>query len=329
MTRRRGLALVMGWGLGGLAAEGLLRQAAIERALLEPLVPLQVTDVGIHQPSEDPALLYTLRPGLDVELPPSSPARSEPRRVRTNSLGFRDPERDMTRPVALRVLCLGGSNTFGATVSDDQTWPAQLEQQLVARGLDAEAWNLGVSGWMTRQSVALAEQAIVRFEPDVVLVQVYNVGRRFLLLGDDVGRVLRLDPGLYAEWLWLAPPPGGPGWGLWRASALARGGVIALNRLAAAGGDPAGRLVDYTDTLDRQALTRLRQAHPEVAVLALVPPTGGPEVPIGSIDLHARYAEEGEPFGPEGRDIHPEPEVYGWVASQVAEALAERGLLGG
>lgn len=331
MRARRGLAAAVGLALGLGLAEALLRGAPLERALLEPLVPLQVTDLAIHQPLDDPELLYGLRPGLRVELPPASERRQASRQVSTNSLGFRDPERSPAKaPGTWRVLCLGGSNTFGATVSDDETWPAQLERHLQGAGVQAEVWNLGVSGYMSRQSAALGERAIRDWAPDVLLVQVYNVGRRFLLLGDDLDRALRRNPALYAEWLWLAPAPGARGWGLWQGAALGRVGVIGLNRLLAAGpGDPGARLADYTDALDEAALRRLARLRPGLPVLALVPPSGGPEVPLPTIDLHARYGEEGEPFGPAGRDIHPEPEVYTWYAERIAAELGRQGLLPG
>ncbi|MCP4810064.1 MAG: hypothetical protein GY913_36255 [Proteobacteria bacterium] len=45
---------------------------------------------------------------------------------------------------AYRIACLGDSVTFGWGVEDDEAWPAVLQRQLVAQGIDAECLNVGV-----------------------------------------------------------------------------------------------------------------------------------------------------------------------------------------
>ena len=297
-----------------------MRLFGVEARLLTPLVPLQVSDPELHTPVADGERLYGLRPGRSLRLP--RPDGGPERVVTTSALGLRGADRAVDE-AALRVLCLGGSTTFGATVSDDETWPAQLEATLIARGQPAQVFNAGVNGYMTRQKVAWAEVLIPHIRPDVVIVEVYNEGRRFLQLGDDPLARLRQSPGLWAEWIWGAPEAGAwwsPIWGAW---AGARVGVIGVNRLLVGRGDwdPSGPLITRATLKDEEAARSLLRQAGEARVWGLIPPAGGPELPWPVIDLHSRYGVVGEPFGSAGREVHPTPEVYGWYAQEIADAL--------
>jgi hypothetical protein len=316
----RRLGLLGGLLIGGLLIEGGLRLLGVEARLLTPLVPLQVSDPELHTPVDDAERLYGLRPGQTLRLP--RPDGGPERVVTTDSLGLRGADRAIDES-ALRVLCLGGSTTFGATVSDDETWPAQLEGQLTARGQRAQVFNAGVNGYMTRQKVAWAEALLPRLRPDVVIVEVYNEGRRFLQLGDDPLERLRQSPDLWPEWIWGAPEAQSWWSPIWRSWAGLRVGVIGVNRLLTGRGawDPAGPLITRASSRDEAAaLSLLRQAG-GAQVWGLIPPAGGPELPWPVIDLHSEYGEAGEPFGSAGREVHPAPEVYGWYAQEIAKTL--------
>ncbi|MEY3211292.1 MAG: hypothetical protein RIT28_1773 [Pseudomonadota bacterium] len=297
-----------------------MRLVGVEARLLTPLVPLQVSDPELHTPVADEVRLYGLRPGLALRLP--RPDGGPDRVVTTSALGLRGADRAVD-DAALRVLCLGGSTTFGATVSDDETWPAQLEAQLTAQGQRAQVFNAGVNGYMTRQKVAWAEALIPVVRPDVVIVEVYNEGRRFLQLGDDPMARLRQSPSLWAEWIWGAPEVDAAWSPIWRASAGLRVGVIGVNRLLVGRGgwDPSGPLITRATQRDEAAAASLFRQAGEARVWGLIPPAGGPELPWPVIDLHSRYEAVGEPFGSAGREVHPAPEVYGWYAQEIAEAL--------
>lgn len=297
-----------------------MRLAGVEARLLTPLVPLQVSDPELHAPVDDDERLYGLRPGLRLTLP--RPDGGPDRAVTTGALGLRGADRPLDEE-ALRVLCLGGSTTFGATVSDDETWPAQLERALARRGRHAQVYNAGVNGYMTRQKVAWALALAPTLRPDVVIVEVYNEGRRFLQLGDDPLHRLRRAPGLWAEWVWGAPEGDAAWMPLWRAWAGLRVGVIGVNRLLVGRGDwdPAGPLIARAAEEDDRAARRLSRQLGEARVMGLIPPAGGPELPLPALDLHARYGDVGEPFGSAGREVHPTPEVYGWYAEEIAATL--------
>ncbi len=92
-----------------------------------------------------------------------------------NAQGFRD-ERDY--PYAktagrLRVITLGDSQTQGYEVRQDETYSAGLENYLRHRKLDAEVFNMGISGFGTAEVLAFLESEGLRYRPDVVVYGLY------------------------------------------------------------------------------------------------------------------------------------------------------------
>lgn len=124
----------------------------------------------------DRELSYRLRPGF---------VRIAGTQVTThNAEGFREarsfPPRDPGRP---RIVCVGGSTTYGAGVEDNRdTYPAALERAL--RRLDGRPWevfNLGIGGYTSRE-VRLNYQRHGRgLEAGLVLIQsaINDVAPRF------------------------------------------------------------------------------------------------------------------------------------------------------
>jgi len=94
------------------------------------------------------------------------------RPVRINSLGFRGPDFTPAKPArTFRIICLGDSTTFGWSVADDETYPAQLEKRLLARypGRNFQALNLGVTGYTSLQGRELFLSRAAGFQPDLVI----------------------------------------------------------------------------------------------------------------------------------------------------------------
>lgn len=91
---------------------------------------------------------------------------------RSNSLGFRDRERAVEKPPGVfRILVLGDSIAAGQAVREAaDVFPARLEAGLAAAGVAAEVINFAVTGYDTRQEVALLEDRGLRFAPDLVLL---------------------------------------------------------------------------------------------------------------------------------------------------------------
>jgi lysophospholipase L1-like esterase len=90
--------------------------------------------------------------------------------VQMNSEGYRTHEFAVPKPDGLvRVVCIGGSTTVAGR-TNDETYPALLEEKLRRRfpGLRVEVLNLGVSSvtteyWLQRLGRVLA------YEPDVII----------------------------------------------------------------------------------------------------------------------------------------------------------------
>jgi len=83
----------------------------------------------------------------------------------TNERGIRSRERftvDASKP---RILILGDSFTFGNGLSDDETWPAQL-QSLLPRH---QVFNLGVDGYGMDQMLITLKETIEEVRPAFVL----------------------------------------------------------------------------------------------------------------------------------------------------------------
>ena len=101
---------------------------------------------------------------------------SEPTRL--NSRGWRDRERSFDKPAGTRrIVALGDSFTFGAMVDVHERFTDRLESSLSG----VEVVNLGISAFSPDQELRLLEIEGLRYEPDVVLVQ--------LFLGNDLDDV--------------------------------------------------------------------------------------------------------------------------------------------
>jgi len=117
---------------------------------------------------ESPPVFRT-SPVTGYELVPGARTRRES----INSEGYRGPERPAARPAGvLRILCMGGSTTWGHNLRDGETWPHLLEQRLVKDlGPPVEVWNGGVQGWGFEHIAASLESGrLARLQPDVVVL---------------------------------------------------------------------------------------------------------------------------------------------------------------
>ena len=88
-----------------------------------------------------------------------------------NADGMRDRAHDVeNKDGAHRIVCLGDSVTFGQGVAQHETYPFLLEALLKQRGLNAEVFNIAVSGWSTRQQVTAYREIARRYRPDQVFL---------------------------------------------------------------------------------------------------------------------------------------------------------------
>lgn len=119
-----------------------------------------------------PYLAYRERPGWDSRLEDyKDPSKFT--QVHHNQLGFRGRETTWEKPPGVfRVVCVGGSSTYGHTESSDATtWPVRLEQHLaeLRPDLKFEVINGGASGYSTFESLINLELRLIDFRPDLVI----------------------------------------------------------------------------------------------------------------------------------------------------------------
>jgi lysophospholipase L1-like esterase len=119
-----------------------------------------------------PYLAYRERPNWDSRLEDYAKPENFTQ-VHHNSLGFRGPETTWEKPAGVfRIVCVGGSSTYGHTESSDATtWPARLQAHLSSLRPDRkfEVINGGASGYSTFESLINLELRLVDFQPDLVI----------------------------------------------------------------------------------------------------------------------------------------------------------------
>ena len=98
-----------------------------------------------------------------------------------------EPEKSKEAPKGsastLTIAAVGDSLTAGLGVEPEESYPALLEQQLRAEGLDIQVVNAGVSGETTSGTLARLDW-VLTLKPDIVILETgANDGLRGLDLG--------------------------------------------------------------------------------------------------------------------------------------------------
>ncbi|HSF09695.1 MAG TPA: hypothetical protein VLA60_09785 [Nitrospirales bacterium] len=99
--------------------------------------------------------------------------------IRINSLGLRDREHPLEKPVGtFRIALLGDSYTEAMQVPTEQIYGARLEHELSdcpsLAGRQVEAMNFGVSGFSTAQELLVLRHKASPYDPDLVLLAFYS-----------------------------------------------------------------------------------------------------------------------------------------------------------
>lgn len=151
----------------GLAAGFLAMEAVVRIFGLAPEVVL--VQEGRFRLSPNPKIGYEPVPSYDYRGQRDSFHDYE---GTSNSLGFRDRERSVTRESGVfRILILGDSIAAGQGVRRfEDTFPPLLEGLLRDGGLEAEVLNFAVTGYNTQQEVETLRDKGLVFEPNLVLV---------------------------------------------------------------------------------------------------------------------------------------------------------------
>ena len=137
-------------------------------------------DVSFFMPPVDQLLSsYQTHPYMGYSYPPGFVRKRKLKKrgqdYHINSLGFRGAEIDRDKPPGhYRILCMGGSTTFGTGVSEDhKTYPARLQHYLDAvapEGMTYEVINCGVSGFNTAENLIYLQLWLVELDPDAVVI---------------------------------------------------------------------------------------------------------------------------------------------------------------
>ncbi len=158
------LLTVVGLELGARVIDRLQGRSANTYAPVDPLD-------SFYEPH--PFLGFTLKPGSFRE-PPASAAPGEGYSFHINSLGFRGKEITKAKPPGVyRILCVGGSTTYGTGATrDEKTYPAQLERLLNASGdgRKFEVVNCGTVGYGTAENLINLELRLLDLRPDAVII---------------------------------------------------------------------------------------------------------------------------------------------------------------
>jgi hypothetical protein len=97
-------------------------------------------------------------------------------RIAVNAAGFRDREHKLDKPDPVyRIAVLGDEYSEAPSVALQDTWWWRLEPKLqqcdFQPGKLVEVLNFGVSGYGTAQELVLLQKTVMRYAPDLVLVQ--------------------------------------------------------------------------------------------------------------------------------------------------------------
>ena len=90
-----------------------------------------------------------------------------------NSYGLRTPEFEKEKPDnTFRIFTLGGSTTWGAGTSDDETWPVHLQKIINEKITDKEieVINGGFPGGTTESEYGSIKNKLLLFDPDLIIM---------------------------------------------------------------------------------------------------------------------------------------------------------------
>jgi lysophospholipase L1-like esterase len=120
---------------------------------------------------------------------------------RINTLGFRGPEISREKGNHYRIVALGESTTFGATLrSEDRPWPEVLEERIASEfecEQPIQIVNAGKPGWTLANNLASLRSDIFPLDPDLIVSYHGYNGFSYLLSGIpsvNVGRLPTAPP---------------------------------------------------------------------------------------------------------------------------------------
>jgi hypothetical protein len=305
----------------------------------------------IYRPSKNWERIYELIPNGGVECT-NCTHHQEPLydtiTITVNSHGLRGDETDFIKPDSIfRIAMLGGSTTYGASVSDEHTYSVRLQNKLNETGTTKfEVLNCGLNAYVNSQKAAYAEEVIQRFSPDLVIIETINNGRRAFFYNDEqFFSFFKRNKSLYLENI---PMPLSDNAFINRIHKflIPRSRIYRLLMVASNNryiqhwtkhhNEQHGRgyevlhknYDEFADEYGREALLRLFKKYPDI-IFVLHNPLGwkrdhhGVDQPP---NVH-RFIIDSEGKPSEYRDMHPPSYVYGWFADELMGFLLRAKLI--
>jgi acyl-CoA thioesterase I len=79
---------------------------------------------------------------------------------------------NLAQAESIKIVCFGGSNTFGKNLARSDAYPAQLEGLLKAKGYDVVVLNEGTNGQTTKDELGKLDSAV----PDDTSIVIFQPG---------------------------------------------------------------------------------------------------------------------------------------------------------
>lgn len=156
----------------------------------------------VKVPSVGERIIYSMYEG-DIDLKWKLKKSFKVGNITIDSNGFRTYDAKVKDKSAYTVLALGDSHTFGMGVSDEATYPAQLERILTAKlGQPINVINGGVPAYNTAQAFVYYKRIVKEIRPNLVLLGIVadDIQDIYNCLVSSDGNLLKADnPGGFKE----------------------------------------------------------------------------------------------------------------------------------
>jgi lysophospholipase L1-like esterase len=145
---------------------------------------------------DDMSLVHFIRPARDLnrvyEMIPGANGVFVGAPLRINAAGFRDIDRDEAKPDDVkRIAVLGDSVAFGWGVPREEGFSEKLQALTSNTTAGVEVWNFAVPGYNSTMELATLEGAVLKTDPDVVVVSI-------VANDDELPNFIRLKPQVWS-----------------------------------------------------------------------------------------------------------------------------------
>lgn len=120
----------------------------------------------LYRLSKNKNLVYELCPNSELKL------EEEGIDLKINYFGFRDNIYNLNKEGKKRVIFIGDSVTYGWSINLHETYHKQLEERLHAENHDIDVMGMGVVGYNTVQEYYLIKEKVLKFNPDIIVLQI-------------------------------------------------------------------------------------------------------------------------------------------------------------